>query len=404
MTKIGLIREGKLPVDRRVALTPKQCKLVMEKYPDLEIFVQPSVDRVFKDEEYTEYGIQLREDLSNCDILLGIKEVPIDMLIPNKTYMFFSHTFKKQPYNRKLLQTILEKKITLIDYEVITDEDGRRLIGFGRYAGIVGCYNAFLAAGKKWKLYDLKPAHQCKDRKEVEQELKKVTLPKGFKILITGTGRVARGALEIIDLLPIDRVDKEDYLSKSFENPVYTQLSAIDYVRRKDGSLGSREDFYDHPHLYETDFMKYATQTDMYIPCHYWDDESPIIFDAAHARHPDFRIKLVGDISCDVNGPIASTIRPSTYANPIYGYDPVTESETDFYAENAIGVMAIDNLPGELPKDASEDFGKELIENILPELLEKENSEIISRATQTNAEGRLTEEFSYLSDFVAVSN
>lgn len=403
--KLGIIREGKIPADKRVPLTPNQCKQLMEQYPGLEIFVQPSPIRTFKDQEYADVGIPLREDLSHCDLLMGIKEVPVDMLIPNKTYMFFSHTFKKQPYNRKLLQTILEKKITLIDYEVLTTNSGKRLIGFGRYAGIVGCYNAFLAAGKKWNYYDLKPAHQCRDRKEVEEELKKVSLPNGFKILITGTGRVANGALEILNLLSLTRIEKDVYVTnKQQDGAVYTQLSAIDYVKRKDGKPGSREDFYENPHLYEPDFMKYASQTDLYIPCHYWDDESPIIFSAQDALDKNFRIKVVADISCDVNGPIASTIRPSTYANPIYGYDPKTQTETDFNAPGAIGVMAIDNLPGELPKDASEDFGKELIRNIFPELLGKEKSEIIERATQTNSKGELTEEYSYLSDFVAVNS
>lgn len=404
MTKLGIIREGKVPPDKRVPLTPNQCKKLLELYPDLVIYVQPSPIRMFKDEEYVQAGIPLRDDLSNCDILMGIKEVPIDMLIPNKTYLFFSHTFKKQVYNRKLLQTILEKKITLIDYEVLTNEKGKRLIGFGRYAGIVGCYNAFLAVGKKFGLYELKPAHRCHDRKEVEEELKKVKLPDDFRVLITGTGRVAKGALEIMNLLPVQRVEEEDYRKKEYSKPVYTQLSAIDYVRRKDGSPGARTDFYENPELYEPDFMKYAVKTDLYIPCHYWDDESPIIFSADDARDPNFRIKLVADISCDVNGPIASSLRPSTIANPFYGYNPITEEETDFNNPDAIGVMTIDNLPNELPKDASEDFGEELIKNIFPELLGKKNSDIILRATQTNSRGELTEEFSYLSDFVAVKS
>ena len=333
---------------------------------------------------------------------MGIKEVPIDMLIPGKSYMFFSHTFKKQPYNRKLLRAILEKKITLIDYEVLTTENGRRLIGFGRYAGIVGCYNGILAAGKKFGWYDIKPAHLCYDRKEVEEELKKVEFPADFKLLISGTGRVALGALEIMDLLPIKRVAKEAYLKDTFNQPVFTQLSAIDYVKTKDGSKKSRDEFYEFPDRYIPDFMKYAKETDVYVPCHYWDDESPIIISKADARDPEFRIKLIADISCDIDGPIASTIRPSTVSNPHYGYDPITETETDFDNPDAIGVMAIDNLPCELPKDASEEFGRELIENIIPELLKAESSEVIKNATQTTSEGELAEEYMYLSDFVAV--
>ena len=400
MTRLGIIREGKMPPDKRVPLTPSQCKELLESYPNLEIYVQPSPIRAFADEEYAKLGIELREDLSNCDLLMGIKEVPIEMLIPGKKYMFFSHTYKKQPYNRELLQTILEKKITLIDYEVLTTKDGTRLIGFGRYAGIVGCYNGILAAGKKFGWFDLKPAHLCHDRIEVEEELKKVRFPADCKMLITGTGRVAQGALEIMELLPIKEVTKEAYLNESFGEPVYTHLSAIDYVQTKDGSEGSREEFYEFPERYMPDFMKYAKETDLYIPCHYWNEQSPIIFSKEDARDPDFRIKLVADISCDIDGPIASTIRPSTVANPHYGYDPITESETDFENPKSIGVMAIDNLPCELPKDASEDFGRELINNILPELLSVKNSNIVKRATQTTPEGELGEHYQYLSDFV----
>jgi|SRR5690554_400507 len=404
MTKLGIIREGKMPPDRRVPLTPRQCKQLLEMYPNLEIYVQPSTIRTFADEEYAEQGIELREDLSNCDLLMGIKEVPIEMLIPDKKYMFFSHTYKKQPYNRELLQAILDKKITLIDYEVLTAKDGTRLIGFGRYAGIVGCYNGILAAGKKFGWYDLKPAHLCYDRIEVEEELKKVKFPANFKLLITGTGRVANGALEIIDLLPIKRVAKDAYLNEAFNQPVFTQLSAIDYVKTKDGSEGSREEFYEFPDRYVPDFMKYARETDLYIPCHYWDERSPIIFSNEDARDPKFRIKLVADISCDIAGPIASTIRPSTVEDPLYGYDPITEGETDFQNPNAIGVMAIDNLPGELPRDASKEFGREMIENIFPELLTVENSDVIYRASQTTADGKLAENYQYLDDYVYVTH
>lgn len=392
-----------MPPDKRVPLTPSQCKELLETYPNLEIYVEPSPIRTFADDEYAELGIEIKEDLSNCDLLMGIKEVPIDMLIPGKTYMFFSHTFKKQPYNRSLLQAILEKKITLIDYEVLRDKNETRLIGFGRYAGIVGCYNGILAAGKKFGWFDLKPAYLCYDRKEVEEELKKVKFPADTKLLITGTGRVAIGALEVIDLLPIKRVTKEAYLKETFNEPVYTQLSAIDYIQTKDGSEGSRDEFYEFPGRYIPDFMKYAKETDLYIPCHYWNEKAPIIISKEGARDPEFRIKLIADISCDIDGPIASTIRPSTVANPHYGYDPVSESETDFDNPNAIGVMAIDNLPCELPKDASEDFGRELIKNIFPELLTVENSEILRRATQTTSDGELAEDYMYLCDFVGVS-
>ena len=401
MTKLGIIREGKTPPDKRVPLTPKQCAELLEAYPNLEIFIQPSPIRAFSDSAYAEQGLELREDLSNCDILMGVKEVPIDMLIPNKRYMFFSHTFKEQPYNRKLLKAIIDKKVSLIDYEVLTTSSGRRLIGFGRYAGIVGCYNAMLAVGKKFKLYELKPAHECTDRKEVEQELKKVKLPDNFKIVLTGNGRVAHGALEILHLLPITKVSPEKYLKESFKRPVYSQLLVSDYAKTKDGSKMVRAEFYEHPERFDSNFMPFAKESDLYIPCHYWDHDAPYIFTREDAKREDFRIKVVADISCDIDGPVASTLRPSTIADPLYGYDPKSETETDFMNPDAIGVMAVDNLPCELPKDASEDFGRELIKNIFPELLSKKKSAVISRATETTLDGELAEDYKYLHDYLA---
>lgn len=400
MTKLGLIREGKTPPDKRVPLTPAQCKKLSETYPELEIFVQPSAIRAIPDMAYEEAGIELREDLSECDILMGVKEVPLEMLIPEKTYFFFSHTFKKQPYNRPLLQTILAKKIRLIDYEVLTNARGSRLIGFGRYAGIVGAYNALLAYGRKMKTYELKPAHLCHDRKEVEEELKKVTLPADFKLVMTGRGRVGHGALEILEQIDIKKVSPEEYLTAKLSSPVFTQLSAKDYVKTKDGSEFVTADFYEDPHGYTSNFMRFARESDLYISCHYWDSNAPYIFTREDARNPDFRIRVVADISCDIDGPVASTLRPSTIADPLYGYDPGTESEVDFMDPDAIGVMAVDNLPCELPKDASEDFGNELIKNIFPELLGKEHSDIIKGATQTTLNGRLSDEFAYLRNYV----
>ena len=400
MTKLGIIREGKTPPDKRVPLTPTHCKKLLETYPDLEIYVQPSAIRAIADQAYADAGLELREDLSNCDILMGVKEVPLDMLIPNKTYFFFSHTFKKQPYNRPLLQTILEKKIRLIDYEVLTDANDKRLIGFGRYAGIVGAYNALLAYGKKFELYDLKPAHLCHDRKEVEQELKKVKLPSTCRVVLTGRGRVGHGAIEILDLIDIKRLSPDEYLKGEHNTAVYTQLSTGDYVKTRDGSPYVTAEFYEDPSAYESDFMRFAKVSDLYIACHYWDSEAPFIFTRDDARHPDFRIRVVADISCDIDGPVASTIRPSTIANPLYGYDPKTETETDFMDPKAIGVMAVDNLPCELPKDASEDFGNELLKNIFPELLGKSESPVIKGATQTTLNGQLGDDYKYLKNYV----
>jgi alanine dehydrogenase len=396
--KIGLIREGKVPPDKRVPLTPKQCKVLKVLYPDLEIVVQPSPIRAFKDEEYTEQGIQLSEDLSDCDLILGVKEVNIQDLIPNKKFMFFSHTIKKQAHNQKLMRALIDKNIEMIDYELIKDKHNKRIIGFGRYAGIVGTYNAFLTYGLKKGLYELKPANQCHDRKEMEAEMKKITLPNDTRIVLTGFGRVGHGAREIIDLLPITELTPEEFTAGKFNHPVFTQLEVEDYYARLDGRTFDKADFYANPELYKSTFDRFLNQADMYIPCHFWSSRSPYIVTNEDLKRKELRVSVVADISCDTEGPIASTIRASKIADPIYGYDPQTEQEVDFRNPNAIAVMAVDNLPCELPKDASEDFGNELMRLVLPCLLKEDPYNIIGRATETK-NGMLTEGFLYLQDY-----
>jgi saccharopine dehydrogenase (NAD+, L-lysine forming) len=398
--KLGIIREGKVPPDHRVPLTPKQCKAIQVLYPNVEVIIQPSPIRAYQDAEYVAEGLQLDEDLSQCDIILGVKEVKITDLIPGKKFLFFSHTIKKQPYNRDLLRAILDKKIEMIDYEVIKDKHNKRLIGFGRYAGIVGCYNGFRTYGLKHGLYDLKPAHKCADRKEMEAELSKVDLPKNTKIVLTGYGRVGHGAVEIIDLLPIKEVAPEEFLTKDFDGPVFTHLEAEDYFGRKDGKPFSKQEFYTQPELYTSTFSRYLNVADIYVPCHYWNNKSPFIVTAEDLRSPKLKTSVIADISCDIAGPIASTLRPSKISDPIYGYDPITQQEVDFMNDGAIAVMAVDNLPCELPLDASEDFGNELLKFVLPALLKEDSDNIIGRATETNKEGKLTDLYSYLQDFV----
>lgn len=399
--KLGVIREGKVPPDFRVPLTPKQCKAIEVLYPKVKVAVQRSPIRTYPDSAYAEQGIELVDSLTDCDYIFGVKEVQIADLIPNKTFFFFSHTFKKQPYNRELLNAVLDKKIRLVDYEVLKDKYNKRIIGFGRYAGIVGCYNAFLTYGLKSGRYSMKPANECEDRKEVEQELKKVDLPADFRVVLTGFGRVGHGAREIIDLLPITEVSPEEYLKNSFEGPVYTHLEAEDYFAPKDGSSFLKKDFYSAPENYRSTFSRYSKKSDMYVPCHFWSAKSPFILTNDDFLHADNRIKVVGDISCDIAGPIACTIRPSKIGNGIYGYDPITETEVDFMQEGAIAVMAIDNLPCELPKDASEDFGNELLKQVLPCLFGEDPDQVINRGSQTTKTGELTDGFSYLSKYIA---
>lgn len=399
--KIGIIREGKTPPDKRVPLSPEQCERILNEYPEVELYVEKSEIRKFKDSEYERLGVAVVDNVEHCDVLLGVKEVPIDQLIPNKKYLFFSHTFKKQPYNRKLINAILDKNIQLIDWEVITNSKGQRLIAFGRYAGIVGAYNGFLAYGKKTGKYSLKPANECEDRAEMEAELDKVVLPDNFKVVLTGKGRVGGGALETISCMPqIKEVSPEDFLNKEFDHPVYTVLGVQDYNKTKDGSAFDKKQFYADPaDKFESDFLKYAKVADMYIACHYWDNRSPFIFSREDAKDPEWKVQVVADVSCDIDCAVACTIRPSTIADPIYGYNAATESEDDYMKDGVIAVMAVDNLPCELPKDASVDFGEMFLEHVLEPLLGNDPDHIIERASETK-EGHLTEHFAYLQDYV----
>lgn len=398
--KIGILREGKIPPDHRVPLTPKQCKSVEAIYPDVQIVVQPSPVRRYTDDQYREQGITVQEDLSDCEIIFGVKEVNVEDLIPGKKFIFFSHTFKKQPYNRALLQAILDKRIQLIDYEIMKDKFGKRLIGFGRFAGIVGCYNAFRTYGLKHGLYELKPANQCHDRKEVEAELQRISLPNDLRIVLTGYGRVGHGAREIIDLLPIKEVTPDEFLNNEFGEPVFTHLEAEDYYAPKSGKEFDKKEFYSNPQEFVSTFARFLSKTDMYIPCHYWDSKAPFIISKEDLEKENVRLSVVADISCDINGPIASTIRASKISDPIYGYNRATGEEDDFRKEGVIAVMAVDNLPCELPLDASEDFGNELIKHILPSLLKDDPDDIIGRASETTNDGKLTERYAYLQEYV----
>lgn len=399
--KLGIIREGKVPPDKRVPLTPEQCREVKERYDNIELVVQESPIRAFSDDAYRQKGVEIVKDLSDCDVILGVKEVNIEDLIPNKQFFFFSHTIKKQPYNRDLLKAIIDKKIQLTDYEVLTKPNGVRLIGFGRYAGIVGCYNGFRTYGLKHGLYDLKPAHECDDRKEMEAELKKVKLPNDTKIVMTGFGRVGHGAREVINLLPIKEVSPEAYLNESFDEPVFTHLKIEDYTAREDGQPFDRKAFFKSGEGHVSTFSKYLAASDLFIACHFWKEGSPFLFTREDLKSPEVRTSVVADISCDIDGPVASTIRPSTIADPIYGYNPSTEQEDDYKKDGVVAVMAVDNLPCELPKDASEDFGNELMKHILPALLEDDPTDIIARGSETTKEGTLSTYFEYLEDYLA---
>ena len=396
--RIGVLKEEKVPADKRVPLTPKQCRVLLNTYPNLEIAVKSSGIRCFSDEMYRNEGIAIVDDVSDCDVLIGVKEVPKSSLISNKTYFYFSHTIKEQPYNRELLLKMMELNISMVDYEVLKNQKGKRLLGFGRYAGIVGAYNGFLTYGLKSGKYNLKAAHNCEDRAEMEGEMSKIKLSIE-KIIVTGNGRAGNGILEIIQKANIREVSKSEFLNNTFDEAVFVHLNTMDYNVRIDGSESNKSEFYKQPELYCSSFMDYVKQADIFIAGHYYSSGSPYLFTREDTKYSDFKIKVVADVSCDINGPIACTIKPSTIADPIYGYDKQTGQEVDFSNEDAIAVMAVDNLPCELPKDASEDFGNEILEKILPSLIMSDDEQIIENATICK-NGDLTPNFEYLRNYV----
>ncbi len=398
--KVGILRETKNPPDRRVPLTPPQITGLRELYHDVEFFVQPSDIRCYTDEEYEYLDIPLREDLSACDILMGVKEVDKQTLIPGKTYLFFAHVGKQQPFNREMFRKIIEKKIRLIDYEYLTTDTGERIVAFGRYAGIVGAYNGLRARGIKTNRFKLKPAHNCHDLDEMWAGLRLIKLKPGLKILVTGKGRVSGGAMETLSICSLVKVTPEEFLTREFDVPVVCQIGPEHYVKHKKGLPFDFEEFVTHPENFESSFLPFTKVTDILITGHYWDPRSPVFITKEDMKKPGFRISVIADISCDINGPIPSTLRATTIADPFYGYNPNTgKEEPAFIRPGNITVMSIDNLPGELPRDASQDFGRQLMQNVLSDLFNGKGSQVIYRATIT-AGGRLMGAFGYLREYL----
>ena len=401
--KIGIIREGKIPPDSRVPLSPAQCASL--QHEGIDLVVQPAKGRCFPDADYQAAGIRLQEDLSDRTLLLGVKEVPIDLLIPHKTYCFFSHTIKEQAYNRALLQAILKHHIHLVDYEVLTDVDGRRLIAFGKFAGMVGAHNALLTYGQRTGQPVLKRMKDHQDYAEAVAYYKQTAFP-AVKIVLTGTGRVARGAALVLTDMGFKKLPPDEYLTaKASHQAIFTQLECKHYAARIDGSPFDKEDFYQHPDLFKSIFQPYAAASDIMINGIYWDNKAPAFFTKEEMRQSDFNIEVIADVTCDIApvSSIPSTLRPTTIAAPFFGYDPTTEAETQPFQEHTIDMMTIDNLPNELPRDASVAFGEQFINRILPEFLGQRNTGVIERASIAK-DGQLGPHFQYLENFVRAAS
>ena len=396
--KFGIIKERKNPPDRRVVFAPGELAKLKQTYHDASVAVESSDIRIFSDIQYKSLGITITDDVSNCDVLFGVKEVPIESLIPNKSYFFFSHTIKKQPYNQKLLKAILEKNIDLYDHETIVDEHNRRLIGFGKYAGMVGVYNGIRAFGIKFELFKLPKAETLAGKDDLIKHLKRITMP-ALKFVVTGTGKVGSGAKEILDAIKIKEITVENYLTKNYTQAVYVQLDVLEYNKRIDSQVLDFNDFVQHPEAYVSDFEKFTKVSDIYFAGHFHASGAPMILTKEMLNASDCKLKVVADISCDVNGPIACTLRSSTIAEPLYGYFPLEDREVDVFHPAAVVVMAVDNLPCEIPKDASEGFGEQFMENVIPAFFNGDKDGILKRAKITE-NGKLTPRFAYLQDYV----
>ncbi|PZR19205.1 MAG: alanine dehydrogenase [Flavobacterium psychrophilum] len=396
--KFGILKERKSPPDKRVVFSPEMLEILMQKFPAIEIKVESSDIRIFNDSEYASKGFEVADDISDCDVFIGVKEIPTEALMPHKKYIFFSHTIKKQPHNQKLLQSIIDKEIDLYDHETFVDENGKRLIGFGRYAGNVGVYNGFRAFALKYELYNLPKAETLPDKAALISRLKKMMLPP-VKIVLTGKGKVGMGAKEMLDAMKIKEVSVENYFSKNYNEPVYVHIDVEHYNKRKDGKPFDKTEFYKKPSEYISDFERFANASDIFFAGHFYGADAPVILSAGMLKSASNRIKVIADISCDIAGPIASTLRASTIAEPFYGYHPYEEKETDMFHPSAIVVMAVDNLPCELPKDASQGFGEMFLEHIIPAFFNNDKDNVLSRSQITDG-GKLTEKFRYLKDYI----
>lgn len=398
--KIGIIKETKTPPDSRVAFTPEQLVHIKEKF-NCEVIVQKSNIRAIPDDEYAKAGVKLADNVADCDYLFGIKEVALDALIPNKHYFFFGHIAKLQEYNKPLLKKMMELGITFTDYEYLVDEKQQRLVAFGWWAGAVGVYNTFRAWGLRHNTFSLPKPHLGTTLSHIIEDLKNIELPK-IKILVTGNGRVSQGAQFVLNNTGVKKISKSAFLNEDSTQACYTVADVDTLVKNKTNSSDfDFEHFKNNPDLYESDFMKFAIKTDMLLSCHFWGAGNPVYLSKTDLQQPDRKIKVIGDVTCDIMGSIHSTLRASTHDEPFYDFNPVTgKEEKPFSKDKNITVMAVDTLPNALPTDTSKAFGEQLIESIIPELFKSSESAILKNATILK-QGKITDKFAYLKSFAA---
>lgn len=431
---IGIRHEDKYLMEKRAPLTPKHVEFLV-KHKKLDIVVQTSDKRIFKDEEYIKAGAKVSKDLKKCSVILGVKEMPISFFEEGKTYVFFSHTIKGQKYNMPMLKRMIELKCNLIDYEKIIDEQGKRLIFFGKYAGYAGMINSLWALGLRLKYYGyesrllkIKQAHHYHSLNEAKADVSDIgelIAEKGiphelrpFVIGFTGYGNVSQGAQEICGLLPIKEISPGKLLllkhrKKIPDNIIYKVIfKEEDLFEPKDPKHEfDLNDYYTNPDNYQSKFEKYIPHLSMLINCIYWDKRYPRLITKDYLKNLYSKgrpkLNVIGDISCDVDGAVECTVKATEIQDPIYVYNPFKQDIAMGHEGEGIQIMAVDILPSELPRDSSNGFGDVLVNFVKPIAdtdfnvphEELELPKAIKKGLILH-NGELTPEFKYLNEFL----
>jgi len=393
--RIGIRREDKNEWEARVPLIPNDVKKIVNS--GIEVYLQPSPIRIFPDQEYIDVGATISEDLSSCSVVLAVKEIPIDFIKDGKTYVFFSHTIKGQDYNMPLLQKLIESKTQLIDYERIVNEKGQRLIFFGRHAGLAGMIDSLWAFGKRNKLdgtqnpfsklkktFEYRGLENAKIQiAKIAEEIRKNGIPKEIQPIVcgfSGYGNVSLGAQEIFDILPHEEITPKELLkgNLSAHNPQNKLFKVVfresDLVEPKSPTdKFELQDYYNNPIKYKSKFEAYLPKLSLLMNCIYWDTQYPRLITLDYLKKVwtesiDQKLKVIGDISCDIDGAIQCTAKSTEPGTPVYVYNPLNSTVNDGVEGTGPVIMAVDNLPCELAEEASKSFSKVLVD-FIPQLV-----------------------------------
>ncbi|MEF8848751.1 MAG: bifunctional lysine ketoglutarate reductase /saccharopine dehydrogenase family protein [Candidatus Thermoplasmatota archaeon] len=431
--KLGIRREDKNKWEKRTPLIPKHVKSLKEKY-NINTIIQPSKIRIYSNEEYKRSGAKIKEDLSECKIVLAVKEIPLSFFKEKQTYAFFSHTIKGQKHNIPMLKKMMEKKCNLIDYEKISDKSNRRLVFFGRFAGLAGMVDTLWAYGKRLKKWGIKTEfsnikktteytdlnHIKKHLIEIAEKIKRNGINKKFAPMIigfAGYGNVSRGAQEIIDILPTKEIHPEKiktaYIEPSDRCIYKVIFKEENLVQPKDKNKEFKlQEYYDHPDRYTSVFEKYLPQLDILMNCIYWDERYPRLITQKYIKNnyisdQEFNPKIIGDISADIQGAIEITKKTTTPDQPVFIYNPKEEVIKENLKEDGIAVMAVDNLPCELPIDSSYAFSEKLWP-FIPKMMKADFSKDFEKIDLPHEikkavilhKGNLTKRYQYMNNFL----